>query len=246
MRYMGGKHKIAKYIMPIVLAHRRAGQTYVEPFVGGANTLIRVSGKRIAADANPYLIAMYEALQRGWIPPDVVTEDEYAAIKANKDAYPPELVAFVGFGCSFKGGWFAGYARGGDTNYARNAYNTLMRIVQEIHTVEFICTDYTNIASYIPPASLIYCDPPYAGTAGYNIAFDSGAFWQWADAMTDDGHTVFVSEYNAPAHWRCVWAKERTVNLTNLTPAQSAVERVFTRCDMAAVEYVPMTTLAMF
>jgi hypothetical protein len=40
--------------------------------------------------------------------------------------------------------------------------------------------------------------------------------------------------------------KERTVNLTNLTPAQSAVERVFTRCDMAAVEYVPMTTLAMF
>lgn len=245
MRYMGGKHRIAKYFMPIVLSARKPGQVYVEPFVGGANTLIRVSGQRIAADANPYLIAMWKAVQAGWQPPDVVTEDEYNAVKADFDRYAPELVAFIAFGCTFGGGWFNTYARDnrGD-DYVQQTKSALNRKRRALQGVTFIHATYDALS--IPPRSLIYCDPPYAGTTGYMSAFDSAAFWQWADAMTDDGHTVFVSEYHAPAHWRCVWAKERTVNLTNLTPAQSAVERVFTRSEMAVVEYAPMATLAMF
>ena len=56
MKYMGSKNRIAKYILPIMLAERKPDQWCVEPFVGGANMIDKVQGKRIGADINPYLI----------------------------------------------------------------------------------------------------------------------------------------------------------------------------------------------
>lgn len=48
----------------------------------------------------------------------------------------------------------------------------------------------------IPDNSVIYCDPPYAGTKKYkNGRFDSAAFWRWAEEMPER-NTVFVSEYS--------------------------------------------------
>lgn len=52
MRYMGSKNRIAKYILPIMLAERKPDQWWVEPFVGGANMIDKVKGKRIGNDAN--------------------------------------------------------------------------------------------------------------------------------------------------------------------------------------------------
>ena len=56
MKYMGSKNRIAKHILPIMLEHRTEGMTWVEPFVGGANMIDKVEGKRIGADINFYLI----------------------------------------------------------------------------------------------------------------------------------------------------------------------------------------------
>lgn len=36
--------------------------------------------------------------------------------------------------------------------------------------------------------------------------FDHDKFWQWGRDMSIVGHTVFVSEYNAPADFECVWS----------------------------------------
>jgi len=55
MKYMGSKNRIAKEILPIMLKERNQ-RTWVEPFVGGANLIDKVDGKRIGADINPYLI----------------------------------------------------------------------------------------------------------------------------------------------------------------------------------------------
>lgn len=56
MKYMGSKNRIAKYILPIILAERKPEQFWVEPFVGGANMIDKVEGNRIGADLNPYVI----------------------------------------------------------------------------------------------------------------------------------------------------------------------------------------------
>ena len=58
---------------------------YFEPFVGGGWVLQEMSGDRIASDGNKALIAMYQALQDGWIPPDFVSEDEYNQVKLDCD-----------------------------------------------------------------------------------------------------------------------------------------------------------------
>jgi len=55
MKYMGSKNRIAKEILLIMLKER-GQRTWVEPFVGGANMIDKVEGKRIGADINPYLI----------------------------------------------------------------------------------------------------------------------------------------------------------------------------------------------
>lgn len=84
MKYMGSKNRIAKEILPIMLKER-GQRTWVEPFVGGANMIDKVQGKRIGADLNYYLIEFWKALQNGWTPPEHITIDEYYRIKENKN-----------------------------------------------------------------------------------------------------------------------------------------------------------------
>lgn len=74
----------------------------VEPFVGGCNIISKMSGERYCYDINEYLIEMYKAVQNGWTPPAIITEEEYDYIRNNKDKDKP-LTGFVGIGCSYSG-----------------------------------------------------------------------------------------------------------------------------------------------
>ena len=71
MKYMGSKRRIAKYILPIILKDRKQNQYYVEPFVGGCNSIECVGGLRIGGDNNKYLISFLRQLQEGWTPPEM-------------------------------------------------------------------------------------------------------------------------------------------------------------------------------
>jgi len=79
----------------------------------------------------------------------------------------------------------------------------------------------------IPSNSLIYCDPPYNNTTKYINSFNHKDFWKWCRIMAKNGHTVFVSEYNAPNDFECVWQKEIVSSLTKNTGSKKAVERLF-------------------
>lgn len=59
----------------------------------------------------------------------------------------------------------------------------------------------------IQPDSVIYCDIPYKGTAGYSTEFDHEAFYKWA---REQEQVVYVSEYTMPSDWVCIWRK--TIN----------------------------------
>jgi DNA adenine methylase len=232
MKYMGSKARYAKCILPIVLKNRKSGQWYVEPFVGGANMIDKVDGLRLGADVDPYLISMYRALQRGWLPPSELSEAEYAAIKIGPDNYPAELVAFVGFACSYAAKWFGGWCRGVDAagfprDYIGEAYRNVRGQASRLRGIEFRHCGYSELP--IPADSIIYCDPPYAGTTKYRTDFEHCAFWGWCDTKVGEGHDVFVSEYSAPSHWRCVWEKEVFNSLDKNTGGKRGTERLFTR-----------------
>lgn len=67
----------------------------------------------------------------------------------------------------------------------------------------------------LPPNSIVYCDPPYDGTSKYKVDnFDHEMFWQWCREMATKGHTLFVSEYEAPDDFECVWQKEAKSSLS--------------------------------
>ena len=229
MMYTGSKNRIAKEILPIMLK-KRGSRVWVEPFVGGANLIDKVDGRRIGSDANHYLIALLKKLQDGWLPPTTITEEEYKAIKATPNWYPPEVTASALIGCSFGGKWSGSYARNSDgRNYAKCFHNNVKAQAPNLKGVEFHACSYDELI--IPPNSLIYCDPPYAGANYYKDAFDHNRFWEWCREKAKEGHIIYVSEYAAPDDFLCVWSKEIRANLSNQTDAgqqKKAVEKLFT------------------
>ena len=67
VKYLGSKSKIAKNIVPILqkCIDENNITTYIEPFVGGANVIDKIScDKKIGSDTNKYLIALLNKLKR--------------------------------------------------------------------------------------------------------------------------------------------------------------------------------------
>lgn len=226
MRYFGGKSKIAKnisqYINNIIekglhtcniSEESKESQNiflkksielpththYVEPFCGSCNVASKVNTKyKILNDKHPYLIAMFQALQKGWIPPDIVSEEDYYIAKKNMKEQP-HIAGFVGFACSFAGKWFGGYARdkkgGGTGNYALRGKNSVLKKMETLMDAIFISKDFRELDF---DNSIIYCDPPYRGTTQYNKAllgeFPYNEFLEWVKEQSKK-NIVLVSEY---------------------------------------------------
>lgn len=218
MKYMGSKARIAKDILAIILKERKQDQYYVEPFAGGMNIIDKVSGNRIANDLNSYLISMFEALCSGWRP-EKIDKEFYNLVKLNKDKFDPYITGWVGFNCSYSGKWFGGYAGevktkiGTVRDYQQEAINNTLKQITKLNQVLFCNKQYFELQ--IPENSIIYCDPPYQGTTEYKDSkFDSLKFWGWVRDMSISGHSVFVSEYNAPEDFECIWSKDLTSQLS--------------------------------
>ena len=204
MRYLGGKSRAGKHIAKFLNGALGGTRRFIEPFVGGFNIVphVKTTGAIQCADIKRPLVAMYQDLQHGWDPPQTVTKEEYAAAKSLPDTDP--LKAFIGFGCSFGGKWFGGYARGerlksgAPRNYAANGRNSLIKALPHICRVgDFLAGDYRFLFTGAQDA-VIYCDPPYANTTKYSTgAFDHVAFWAWCQDMATN-NDVFVSEYTCP------------------------------------------------
>jgi DNA adenine methylase len=228
---MGSKNRVAKEILPIMLKNRIPNQYFVEPFVGGSNVIDKVDGNRLASDNNKYLIELYHKLQKGYRPIDFISRKDYYDIKLNKEKYPMEVVALCGILASYNGNWFRAYGgysetkTGNDRNYYAEGVRNLMNQVPNIIDVEYKYCEYDKLE--IPTKSIIYCDPPYQSTdkTYKEKQFNHEVFWDWCRAKTNEGHNVFVSEYNAPSDFKCIWQKE----LPNTHPKQkkTSIEKLF-------------------
>ena len=96
MRYMGGKVRIAKYLVPVLQERLKDKDTFVDLFCGSCNIVSAIKApNRIANDLHKELIALHKAVQQGWVPPSVVTEEDYKQAKQAEDHLKALLVLGV-------------------------------------------------------------------------------------------------------------------------------------------------------
>lgn len=202
MQYFGGKTKVSKQIVEYLESVRKEKQTYIEPFIGGGIICSKMSGDRIASDYNEYLIEMYKAVQNGYDLPEEITKEQYDYIRNNKDENKA-LTGFVGFGCSFAGKWFGGFARQKGYNFASGSKRSLLKKMKTMQDVKFEHKSYREWIGI--ENSLIYCDPPYNDTTQpYGTGdFDTEQFWNDMRILSED-NDVYISEYEAPDDFECV------------------------------------------
>jgi DNA adenine methylase len=229
LQYFGGKKRISKQLCEFLNKQtNKQFEYYFEPFVGSCAIIENIEHPiRYGNDANKYLIEMYKALQHGWIPPCLITEEEYKYLKSNKDI-DKKLSGFAGIACSYSGKWFDTYARNkSGRNYALNAHNTLLKSLPKIQKIVFSSRLYQDCH---PKDALIYCDPPYSNVGnGYCIdTFDSDEFWEIIREWSKN-NKVFISEYIAPDDFECVLEIETRTDLRNKEGKMiPRTERVFT------------------
>lgn len=225
MQYVGSKSRHAKEIISVMSSGSTLG-AYVEPFVGGANMIDKVDARlRVGNDICPMVITLLSAVRDGWIPPESISEEEYAEAKANQDGSARN--AFIGFLCSFGSKWFGGYARSKDgKNYAAIGHRSLIKQSENLKGIVFSNLDYREVL--IPRGATLYCDPPYKGVTGYSSgAFDHDEFWEWCRRGAYSGDRLFVSEYQAPEDFVCVWSKKTTSNIDSRSSNFDRIERLF-------------------
>lgn len=218
MRYVGGKARIAAWVESNILKLKQEQTSYLEPFVGGANTL-HIVGRHFqsiyAGDLNKDLILLLNAVGKGW-KPYYITKERYFELKKSEASAER---GFAGFGCSFGGKWFGGYVDTCWDNHHKRitkpyweaASRSLLKISSTLNRTKFSIGSYDQ---WQPNANyFVYCDPPYRGTLGYGTDFDHESFWNCMTSWREKGSQILVSEQEAPPHWKIFDERTRKAQL---------------------------------
>ena len=103
------------------------------------------------------------------------------------------------------------YARANNTDPIRNQELERLRSLenlQRLRSLENLSYDQVKVR----PGAIVYCDPPYIGTAEYiandDTQFDHNKFYTWARNLSLT-NPVFISEYHCPNDFKCVYEFER-------------------------------------
>lgn len=96
--------------------------------------------------------------------------------------------------------------------------------LQQLQRLELYNRDYREVP--LKENSVIYCDPPYIGTAMYDDEFDHKDFYEWAAAQDNP---VFISEYKLEdPRFTCVMnIRKRSLMSANQDNPMFKTEKVF-------------------
>lgn len=226
MKYMGSKARFTKDILPIILENRLPNQYFVDLFTGGANVVSLVDGNRIANDKNKHLIEMFKGLQNGNHRPFEISKELYDKARTEYNngtniEFDDFMIGWIGFMGSANGRFFdGGYSGKSNTkigtvrDYIKEAISNIEKQIPKLNGIDFYDLHYKEVV--IPENSIVYCDIPYENTKQYSTSkgFNHLEFWDYARKLSTEGHSVFVSEYNAPSDFRCIWQKEAKSSLS--------------------------------
>lgn len=190
MVYVGGKQKLAKYIVPIIqdYINKSGYKTYVEPFVGGANVICKIKAEeRIGFDVNKYLIAFLRAIAEGELSVfhlPFLSKDVYQDIRTNPERYRDSFVGYAGSMFGYSGIFLGSYVP--EKYYSERLRNLIKQCYPEgydrkslynaLSPIKFGVSSYERLNA---ERCVIYCDPPYNNTYNYGLKFDSAKFWNW-------------------------------------------------------------------
>lgn len=234
MSYVGGKSKNSEFIITILNDPKYNDMDYLEPFMGYAHILRRIKNKSsyTASDNNENLVNLMEYVQKSSSYPDI-TKDEYQVLKKNNDSCKIRR-AFAAFCYSYNGKEFGGFTEfskeqknGIIRNYPaerKRYYNTLFNNDTFKQTNILLCDyDHHNVKN-----TLIYCDPPYQKTTGYNNSgiFNSDIFWDTMRKWSVN-NTVYISEYNAPDDFICIAEHTKFSSLSGSGASSLRLEKLF-------------------
>jgi site-specific DNA-adenine methylase len=92
--------------------------------------------------------------------------------------------------------------------------------------LQFFCGDYFDVK--IPDGAVIYCDPPYKGTAEYHEgAFNHNQFWDWVREKSKT-NKVYISEYQAPSDFKKILEFSQVSTLARVQNKGQPNECLFT------------------
>ena len=218
-----------------MLKYRKPNQWFVDLFCGGCSIAQEVDGKVVANDKNKYLIAMFKGLQENRKRPYTISKELYSKARTeynNKtnNEFDDFTIGWIGWMGSYNGRFFDGGYSGhevGKRDYITEQIKNTEKQIYKIQHIKFFSKNYNEFTFKEP--CLIYCDIPYKDTKQYATSkdFNHDIFWQWCREMSKQGHKVFVSEYQAPEDFKCVWSKEVT-NSLNTTKTYKPTEKLFT------------------
>ena len=142
-------------------------------------------------------------------------------------------IGWYGWMGSFNGRFFSGGYSGHDVlqkngktrDYIKEQINNTLKSIPKLKNVNFTSDDYFNVD--IPEGSIVYCDIPYKGSKQYETSkdFDYEKFYEWC-RKNKSKYQIFISEYNMPEDFKCIWQKEVT-NSMNTTKTYKPIEKLF-------------------
>jgi DNA adenine methylase len=76
----------------------------------------------------------------------------------------------------------------------------ILQKLQFIKNLKVTALSYNEVI--MPAGAIIYCDPPYAGTAEYKEGgFNHKEFWDWVRKISST-NKIYISEYTAPSDFK--------------------------------------------
>lgn len=240
MVYQGSKNRLAKFIVPILqdCIDKNNCTTFIDLFCGGCNIVDKIRCEnRIANDSNEDLILLLKYVQSDnliTIAPDDCSFDHYVDVRndRNHEKYSQVYRALIGYMASYGGRYFdGGYGR--DSKGGRCIYKERLENFKAqaplLNKIKFLCNDYKKLNLDKIKNAVIYCDPPYINTKKYgNQVINYDEFYEFCRRAAQNNY-VFVSEYQMPGDFTCIWQKERKVlQKSDRTIGDMAIEKLFT------------------
>lgn len=244
MKYMGNKQRIADDILTVIFKNSRKTDIFVDLFCGSCSIIERVPDSyiKIANDKNKFLIEMFKSLVNGKEYSHTITKEAYSARRDLYNLSKKHMVltdedyaeiGWYGWMGSFNGRFFSGGYSGHDVlqkngktrDYIKEQINNTLKSIPKLKNVNFTSDDYFNVD--IPEGSIVYCDIPYKDSKQYETSkdFDYEKFYEYC-RKNKDKYQIFISEYNMPEDFKCIWQKEVT-NAINTTKTYKPIEKLF-------------------
>lgn len=221
MHYMGGKFRQGRAIADTLKPYINENTTYVEPFLGGANSAARIArdckpGHMILSDVIKPLVLMHEKCYNEgveWMPLDV-TREQFDQYKMDRPEDDP-MTAWIGLGYVLIPDWFHSYFPHKPES-ARNGQRRTIDWLRNCNNVQFECCSYDELE--IPDGAVVYCDPPYANSDAikYAVGFDHDRFWNWVRELSRRC-VVVCSTFYPPEDFVTLydWGDTVTIKQTN-------------------------------